>query len=79
MTNNYACITDADIAVCRPAVLWAFGRPWAERVGIASGRFAFAGVIVSCRWHMDFTPQRLWQGMKTFHLGPGLCIGNHGS
>jgi phosphonate transport system permease protein len=41
----------------------AFGRPLVERLGITAGWASFAGAIVFCLWRMDFTPQRLWQGI----------------
>jgi phosphonate transport system permease protein len=63
MTDDLAHITDADIAAWRRAVPGAFGRPLAERLGIVATWSSFAGLIAFCLWHMDFTPQRLWQGM----------------
>ena len=63
MTTDLARISDAEIAVWRHAMPRAFGRPLAERLGIVTGWSAFAGVIVFCLWHMDFMPQRLWQGI----------------
>jgi phosphonate transport system permease protein len=63
MRDGPARVTLADIAAWQRAVPRAFGRPLAARLGVVSGWCAFAGVIVACLWHMDFTPQRLWQGV----------------
>jgi len=63
MTTDVARISDAEIVARQHAVPRAFGRPLAERLSIVSGWSAFAGLIVFCLWHMDFTPQRLWQGI----------------
>jgi phosphonate transport system permease protein len=63
MTTDLARISDAEIAARQHAMPRAFGRPLAERLGIVTGWSALAGVIVFCLWHMDFSPQRLWQGI----------------
>jgi phosphonate transport system permease protein len=63
MTADLATISAAEIATWRHAVPRAFGRPLAERLRVAAGWSAFAGGIVFCLWWMDFTPQRLWQGV----------------
>jgi phosphonate transport system permease protein len=63
MTHNLARLTDADVAAWQHAMPRAFGRPLAERLGIVAGWCSLAGAIVSCLWYMDFTPQRLWQGV----------------
>ncbi len=63
MTNDLRYITNADITAWRRAVPRAFGKPFGERLGIIVGWSAFAVLIVFCLWYMDFTPQRLWQGI----------------
>jgi phosphonate transport system permease protein len=63
MTTNLTHISDTEIAAWRCAVPRAFGRPLAERLGVVAGWCAFAGVIVFGLWRMDFTSQRLWQGL----------------
>ena len=63
MTNDLRYITHADITAWRRAVPRAFGKPFGERLGIIVGWSAFAVLIVFCLWYMDFTPQRLWQGI----------------
>ena len=63
MTTDLAHVTNADITAWRRAVPRAFGKPFGERLGIGAGWSAFAGLIVFCLWHMDFTPQRIWQGI----------------
>ena len=63
MTNDLRHITNADIAAWRHIVPRAFGKSFGERLGIIVGWSACAVLIVFCLWFMDFTPQRLWQGI----------------
>lgn len=62
MTTGLSHISTADIAALRHKVPRAFGRPWAERIGMTVGWSAFAGLIAFGLWRIDFTPSRLWQG-----------------
>jgi phosphonate transport system permease protein len=62
MTTGLSHISTADIAALRHKVPRAFGRPWAERIGMTIGWSAFAGLIAFGLWRIDFTPSRLWQG-----------------
>jgi phosphonate transport system permease protein len=63
MTTGLTRIAAVDIAALQHAVPRAFGRPLAERLGVALGWVAFANLVAFCLWRMDFTPQRLWQGL----------------
>jgi phosphonate transport system permease protein len=63
MTTNLSHLSTADIAALRHMVPRAFGRSWAERVGMTIGWGAFATLIAFGLWRIDFTPQRLWQGV----------------
>jgi phosphonate transport system permease protein len=62
MTTGLSHISTADIAALRHKVPRAFGRPWAERIGMTVGWSAFSGLIAFGLWRIDFTPSRLWQG-----------------
>jgi phosphonate transport system permease protein len=62
MTTGLSHISTADIAALRHKVPRAFGRPWAERIGMTIGWSAFSGLIAFGLWRIDFTPSRLWQG-----------------
>jgi phosphonate transport system permease protein len=62
MTTGLSHISTADIAALRHKAPRAFGRPWAERIGMTIGWSAFAGLIAFGLWRIDFTPSRLWQG-----------------
>lgn len=63
MTTDLANLSATEIAAWRRAVPRAFGRSLAGRLGVVTGWSVFAAVIVICLWRMDFTPQRLWQGL----------------
>ncbi len=63
MTPGLPPVSAADLAALQQAVPRAFGRPLAERLGIAFGWAGFGSLVAFCLWRMDFTPQRLWQGM----------------
>jgi phosphonate transport system permease protein len=62
MTTAPVHLSKAEIAACQRALPRAFSRPPVERVGMAVGWAAFAGLIAFCLWRMDFAPRRLWQG-----------------
>jgi phosphonate transport system permease protein len=64
MTTGLPQLSAADIAALRRAVPRAFGRPFAEQIGLGAGWAAFAGVVAFCLWHMEFSPQRLWRGVS---------------
>jgi phosphonate transport system permease protein len=63
MTTGFSHLSTADIATLRHMVPRAFGRSWAERVGMTIGCGAFAALIAFGLWRIDFTPRRLWQGV----------------
>jgi phosphonate transport system permease protein len=63
MSTDLTHTSAADIADLRRTVPRAFGRPWAERVVRTIGWGAFASLIALGLWRIDFTPQRLWQGL----------------
>jgi phosphonate transport system permease protein len=63
MTTGLSHISTADIAALRHKVPRAFGRPWAERIGMTIGWSAFACLIAFGLWRIDFTPSRLWPGV----------------
>jgi hypothetical protein len=62
MTSALTTISDAEVTTWRRAVPRAFSRSLAERLSITAGWATFTGMFIFCLWHMDFTPQRLWQG-----------------
>jgi phosphonate transport system permease protein len=63
MTGYPARLTDSDIAAWRRAVPRAYARPLTERLGLVAAWATFMAVLVMCLWHLDFAPQRLWQGV----------------
>jgi phosphonate transport system permease protein len=63
MSTDLTHIPTADIAALRRMVPRAFGRPWAERVVRTMGWGVFAALIAVGLWRIDFTLQRLWQGV----------------
>jgi phosphonate transport system permease protein len=79
MSTDLTHTSAADIADLRRTVPRAFGRPWAERVVRTIGWGAFASLIALGLWRIDFTPQRLWQGLgKLGWLLPLMFPPRHG-
>lgn len=63
MRTGRSQISDADLASLAQAIPRAFGRPWRERLVMALGWCAFAGLVGLCLWRMEVTPERLWHGL----------------
>jgi phosphonate transport system permease protein len=63
MTSDFANRSATDIVAWKRAVPRAFGRSLAGRLAVIAGWSAFAAVIVIGLWRIDFTPQRVWQGL----------------
>jgi phosphonate transport system permease protein len=63
MRTGRSQISDADLASLAQAIPRAFGRPWRERLVMALGWGAFAGLVGLCLWRMEVTPERLWHGL----------------
>jgi len=64
VTTSMAHPSKAEIAALRRTLPRAFGRPSIECAGRAIGWAAFTGLGVFCFWRMDFSPLRLWQGLR---------------
>ena len=63
MTSALAHPPDCEIAVWKRAVPRAFGRSLIGRLALTASWVALATLIVMGLWRIDFTPQRIWQGL----------------
>jgi phosphonate transport system permease protein len=63
MTTDLANRSATEIAAWKRVVPRAFGRSLTGRLAVIAEWSAFAAVIVIGLWRIDFTPQRVWQGL----------------
>ena len=63
MKIDYATATEDQIAAARAIAPRVFGRMTSKKLNLWGQRIAFIGFVTFCLWYLEFSPQRIWEGL----------------